>query len=43
MNMCYVGWVDRIAGENGVLADILIQQGAVLYLFTNLAQVCYLP
>ena len=39
MNMDYVGWVGRISEENGAMAEILVKQGAVLYVLTNMSQV----
>jgi len=38
MNMCYVGRIGDIANYNSVLADLLIQNGAILYTSTNLSQ-----
>lgn len=39
MNMDYVGWVGRIAERNSVVVEILVKQGAVLFVLTNMAQV----
>ncbi|KAK4049087.1 hypothetical protein OIO90_005557 [Microbotryomycetes sp. JL221] len=38
MTMGYVGWLDRTSEENAVVADLLLQQGAVLYVRTNVPQ-----
>ena len=39
MNFVYVGWIDRIAPTSSDIVKILEQQGAVLYVYTNLPQV----
>ncbi|BGO99058.1 hypothetical protein NBRC10513v2_000159 [Rhodotorula toruloides] len=38
MNLCYVGWVGRIAKKNSAMAECLLRSGAVLYCFTNMPQ-----
>lgn len=38
MNLCYVGWVGRIAKKNSAMAECLLHAGAVLYCFTNMPQ-----
>lgn len=40
MNMDYVGWIGRISPEDGAMAAILRNQGAVLFVLTNMSQVC---
>ncbi|TNY17609.1 general amidase [Rhodotorula diobovata] len=38
MDLCYVGWVGRVAKKNAVVVDCLLKQGAVLYCHTNMPQ-----
>ncbi|TNY17608.1 general amidase [Rhodotorula diobovata] len=38
MDLCYVGWVGRVAKKNAVVVDCLLEQGAVLYCHTNMPQ-----
>jgi len=38
MDLCYVGWVGRVAKQNAVVVDCLLKQGAVLYCHTNMPQ-----
>ncbi|BGP28439.1 hypothetical protein JCM10296v2_000171 [Rhodotorula toruloides] len=38
MNLCYVGWVGRIAKKISAMAECLLRSGAVLYCFTNMPQ-----
>ncbi|KAK4701237.1 amidase, partial [Phenoliferia sp. Uapishka_3] len=37
-NMGYVGWVGRVSKENAVLVTLLLEQGAVIYVHTNIPQ-----
>ncbi|GAA5836150.1 hypothetical protein JCM11251_007382 [Rhodosporidiobolus azoricus] len=41
MNLCYVGWVGRIAKKNAVVVDCLLKQGAVIYCYTNMPQALF--
>ncbi|BGP12260.1 hypothetical protein JCM10213_000046 [Rhodosporidiobolus nylandii] len=41
MNLCYVGWVGRVAKENAVVVDCLLAQGAVIYCHTNMPQALF--
>ncbi|GAA6055527.1 hypothetical protein JCM3770_006769 [Rhodotorula araucariae] len=38
MDLCYVGWVGRVAKKNAVVVDCLLKQGAVIYCLTNMPQ-----
>lgn len=38
MTMGYVGWIGNVSDRNAVMADLLLQQGAVLYVRTNVPQ-----
>ncbi|GAA5849094.1 hypothetical protein JCM9279_005789 [Rhodotorula babjevae] len=38
MDLCYVGWVGRVAKKNAVVVDCLLKQGAVFYCHTNMPQ-----
>ncbi|GAA6007544.1 uncharacterized protein JCM10292_003921 [Rhodotorula paludigena] len=38
MDLCYVGWVGRVAKRNSVVVDCLLKQGAVVYCLTNMPQ-----
>ncbi|KAM0787774.1 hypothetical protein ACM66B_003829 [Microbotryomycetes sp. NB124-2] len=38
MTMGYVGWLDSTSPENAVIVDLLLQQGAVPYVRTNVPQ-----
>ncbi|GAA6040978.1 hypothetical protein JCM8097_000520 [Rhodosporidiobolus ruineniae] len=41
MNLCYVGWVGRIAKKNAVIVDCLLKQGAVIYCLSNMPQALF--
>ncbi|GAA5899043.1 hypothetical protein JCM6882_004599 [Rhodosporidiobolus microsporus] len=41
MNLCYVGWVGRVAKKNAVVVDCLLKQGAVIYCLTNMPQALF--
>ncbi|RSH92487.1 hypothetical protein EHS25_008903 [Saitozyma podzolica] len=36
--MSYVGWVGKVAEHDAVIAELLLKQGAVLYVRTNMSQ-----
>ncbi|KAL8280129.1 hypothetical protein RQP46_007459 [Phenoliferia psychrophenolica] len=38
LNMGYVGWVGNVSKENAVLVKLLLEQGAVIYVHTNIPQ-----
>ncbi|KAI5478091.1 Amidase domain-containing protein [Pseudohyphozyma bogoriensis] len=42
-NMGYVAWVGHISEKNAALTDILLDQGAVLYVKTNIPQTLMAP
>ncbi|KAJ7460676.1 general amidase [Mycena latifolia] len=38
LTMGYVGWIGNVSKENSVCAQLLLDQGAILYVRTNIAQ-----
>lgn len=38
MSMGYVGWLDSVSATTAVMATCLLEQGAVLYVRTNVPQ-----
>jgi amidase len=41
MNLCYVGWTGRVSQADSALVKCLLQQGAVLYCYTNMPQALF--
>ncbi|GAA5873093.1 hypothetical protein JCM3774_000339 [Rhodotorula dairenensis] len=41
MNLCYVGWTGRVSRADSALVKCLVQQGAVLYCYTNMPQALF--